>query len=64
VKTQKIEKAKECFFLHQLKLDLLANICVPKRSLNERLFYRRRASSSFPIAKTQSGHQRPASARL
>jgi hypothetical protein len=59
VKTQKIEKLRECFSLHQLKLDMLADICAPKRCLDKRLFYRRRASSSFHTAKTQSGHRRP-----
>ena len=43
------------FFLNQLKSDMLANICTPKRSLDKRLFYRRHASLSFYTAKTQSG---------
>jgi hypothetical protein len=54
VKTRKIRESREYFFLHQLKSDMLANICAPKRGLDKRLFYRRHASLSFYTAKTQS----------
>ena len=59
VKTRKIGESRECFFLYQLKSDMLANICAPKRGLDKRLFYRRHASLSFYTAKTQSGHWLP-----
>ena len=56
VKTRKFGESRECFFLHQLKSDMLANICAPKRGLDKRLFYRRHASSSFDTAKTHKRH--------
>jgi hypothetical protein len=59
VKTRKIGESRECFFLHQLKSDMPANICAPKRGLDKRLFYRRHASLSFYTAKTQSEHTAP-----
>ena len=43
-------------FLVLLKPNTLANLRAPKRDLEERLFYRRRASPRFYTAKTRSGH--------
>ena len=53
VKTRKIEKSRECFFLDQLKPDLLGNVCATIGDLDERFFCRYRARLSFYTAKTQ-----------
>ena len=39
-------------------LNALPNLRAPKRDLEERLFYRRRASPRFYTAKTPTGHKR------
>ena len=54
VKTRKIEKSRECFFLDQLKPDSLGNVCATIGDLDERFFCRYRARLSFYTAKTPS----------
>jgi hypothetical protein len=54
VKTRKIEKSQECFFLYLLKSDSRGNLCATIDDLNERFFCRHRARFSFFTAKTQS----------
>ena len=40
VKTRKIEKSRECFFLDQLKPNSLGNVCATIGDLDERFFCR------------------------
>src|ERR1700719_4563683 len=53
VKTRKIEKSRECFFLDQLKSDSLGNVCATIGDSDERFFCRQRARLSFYTAKIQ-----------
>ncbi len=56
VKTQKIEKRREWFFLDRAKSGAPKNIRAPQCALEKCLFYRLRAPSRFHTAKTLSRH--------
>jgi hypothetical protein len=56
VKTRKIEKSRECFFVGQLKSDSPGNVCATIGDLDERFFCRHRARLSFYTAKTLTRH--------
>jgi hypothetical protein len=54
-KNSKSREATRMTFLGSAKINVLTNLRAPKRDLEERLFYRRRAPPGFYTAKTQSG---------